>query len=461
MGCIFSTEAVDDGGVLGIPVQASEVYVFVPGLRNPKHIDLTELLKGYVSAGLAAKLQSLRSQIISIACKSGPAVKIRRRKSLDGSSVEVDLETALNSYLPVLVGLVTGGDKFGSDIEYPWTNVEDEHKETALASGYYELLSVLHLLGMLALQEANLCLTPRPSADGFNPKASEEDKRDAIDILLKAASYFECALSRVLPNISEHIKEKLPAELTEAMLKSLEKQALGQAVELQLGFAISNVKASLAVKRRLACEQVEVWEQAMENLVRVPLAEALRDKHILFVKWKLADAKAAAYYFHGLILDEGYEANAHAEALSCLKAAYAHLKESQKVRTEFSNMEPFTKVPPVWGPMKYLAERIPRETMSKGRIFKDNYSKEKFPASTPKLPEFPIALEADPFNLPPVDPAWKRERGFEGRTSQNRDLPSFLATKKSLSKTQLPVSDLRRAGPMDPALVVSEMVQAR
>lgn len=34
-----------------------------------------------------------------------------------------------------------------------------------------------------------------------------------------------------------------------------------QAVELQLGFAVVNVKASLAVKRRLACEQVEVWEE--------------------------------------------------------------------------------------------------------------------------------------------------------------------------------------------------------
>jgi hypothetical protein len=34
-----------------------------------------------------------------------------------------------------------------------------------------------------------------------------------------------------------------------------------QAVELQLGFAIGNVKASLAVKRRLACEQVEVWDE--------------------------------------------------------------------------------------------------------------------------------------------------------------------------------------------------------
>jgi len=46
-------------------------------------------------------------------------------------------------------------------------------QETALGSGYYELLSVLHLLGMLALQEANACLTPRPPADGYTPKATE------------------------------------------------------------------------------------------------------------------------------------------------------------------------------------------------------------------------------------------------------------------------------------------------
>lgn len=32
-------------------------------------------------------------------------------------------------------------------------------------------------------------------------------------------------------------------------------------MELQLGFAIDNVKASLAVKRRLACEQAKVWVQ--------------------------------------------------------------------------------------------------------------------------------------------------------------------------------------------------------
>jgi len=54
-------------------------------------------------------------------------------------------------------------------------------------------------------------------------------------------------------------------------------------------------------------------------------------------------SQAAAYYFHGLILDEGEEDNSHAEALSCLKAAHAYLKESQKARKEFGDTEPPTK----------------------------------------------------------------------------------------------------------------------
>lgn len=34
-----------------------------------------------------------------------------------------------------------------------------------------------------------------------------------------------------------------------------------QGVELQLSFAVDNIKASLAVKRRLACEHVQVWKE--------------------------------------------------------------------------------------------------------------------------------------------------------------------------------------------------------
>lgn len=88
MGCIFSSDATDDGGILELPLLSGEVYVFVPGFREPTQNDLTELLKGSVSAALATKLQSLRSQVI--AASSGttvPGMKIRQSKlSLDGKA---------------------------------------------------------------------------------------------------------------------------------------------------------------------------------------------------------------------------------------------------------------------------------------------------------------------------------------------------------------------------------------
>lgn len=83
----------------------------------------------------------------------------------------------------------------------------------------------------------------------------------------------------------------------------------------------------------------------------------------------------------------------------------------------------------------------------------------RMPGTIPKLPEFPIALEADPFHLPPVDSSWKKERGYEPRPSLTPDIPSFLARKNS-AQTR-PVSDLRREGAMAPPLIVSDMVQAR
>jgi hypothetical protein len=34
-------------------------------------------------------------------------------------------------------------------------------------------------------------------------------------------------------------------------------------------------------------------------------------------------------------------------------------------------------LPPIWGPMKHLSERIPREALSKARIFRDIYNEEE------------------------------------------------------------------------------------
>lgn len=39
-----------------------------------------------------------------------------------------------------------------------------------------------------------------------------------------------------------------------------------QAVDIQLGMAIDSAKATLAVKRRLACEMVKYWQQVLKDL---------------------------------------------------------------------------------------------------------------------------------------------------------------------------------------------------
>jgi hypothetical protein len=53
--------------------------------------------------------------------------------------------------------------------------------------------------------------------------------------------------------------------------------------------------------------------------------------------------QAAAYYYHGLILDENPEDVSHAQALACLQGAHAFLKEGQRTRTKFVNTAPITR----------------------------------------------------------------------------------------------------------------------
>jgi hypothetical protein len=86
----------------------------------------------------------------------------------------------------------------------------------------------------------------------------------------------------------------------------------------------------------------------------------------------------------------------------------------------------------------------------------------RLPVTTPELPVFPLALTAEEYDLPPVDPAWEKESGYEGRPNLSSDLPAFLA-KRDLNPKQNGVkSDLRRARPMAPTvLAIPQMVQAR
>ncbi|KAK8627829.1 hypothetical protein V6N13_135427 [Hibiscus sabdariffa] len=55
--------------------------------------------------------------------------------------------------------------------------------------------------------------------------------------------------------------------------------------------AIDSAKATLAVKRRLACEMVKYWQQAQDNIMNLPLSNGWGEKHRHFIKWKYVEAK--------------------------------------------------------------------------------------------------------------------------------------------------------------------------
>lgn len=305
----------------------------------------------------------------------------------------------MEEYLPIILGLTKDGSELEDKIQFAWMNQEDDAEETTLASAWYEALSVLHMMAMLRLSQANSLLLPKTSLEGYHAKVSEENKRASVEIFLKAAGYLECAMQHILPRMSPEKRKGLPLDLSESVLKATCMQALGQAIDVQLGLAIDSPKATLAVKRRLACEMVKCWHQAHESLADLPLLDGWGEKHGLFVKWKHMEAKAAAYYYHGLILDEGNSEKSHRTAAAALQTAEESLKESRAVCEAFHAASPVSRSPAMWGSMKYLHDKIHKDSSCKVRINKDLYSS-NVDTALPELPDFAVALKPEEYRLP-------------------------------------------------------------
>ncbi|XP_039138692.1 uncharacterized protein LOC120276017 [Dioscorea cayenensis subsp. rotundata] len=415
MGCLVSTPE-DEGGNRRKSGNIGEVAVFVPGLRIPKSVDFSQSLGDSLSKSLVERLSALRARIVVMAAQEAPKATKPKRKTATqhGGSSFSDLLQALEDYLPVLLGLVKDGNNLKDKVHFAWINQEDDAEETVMASAWYEVLSVLHLMAMLCLSEANALLLPKMASDGYQQKTSEEGKRASVDIFLKAAGYLDCAIRHVLPQIPPETRSELPIDLTERVLRALCMQALGQCVDIQLGMAIDSPKATLAVKRRLACEMVKYWKQAQDDITHfssLSFSNGWGQKHWLFVKWKYLEAKAAAYYYHGLILDEGNTEKSHGMAVAALQAAEEFLKEGKKTCENFNATIPISRSPYLSGSMKYLSEKIPKDTASKVRINRDLYSHERIIETAPTLPDFALALKPDDYQLPPVDPSWNKDDG--------------------------------------------------
>ncbi|XP_030942977.1 uncharacterized protein LOC115967928 isoform X1 [Quercus lobata] len=405
MGCLVSTPN-DSGGKN--PKNVGEIMVFVPGLRIPKPVDFVLPLDDGLSKNLVERLSALRTRIVVMAGQEAPrSAKSRRTATQHGGSTLADLQQALEDYLPVLLGLVYNGNKLQHKLQFSWVNQEDDAEETTMSNSWYEVLSVLHLMAMLTLSQANFLLLSKASTDGYQSKVSEECSRTSIDLLLKAAGYLDFAVKHALPQFPPEERKDLPLDLAEEVLEALCLQALGQVVDIQLGMAIDSIQATMAVKRRLACEMVKYWHQAQENIVNLPLANRWGEKHKLFVKWKHNEAKAAAYYYHGLILDEGKTERFHMMAVAALQAADQFLKESKKACESFNITPPLSRNPPVWRTSsKYLSEKIAKDIASKVQMKRDTLNHESIEQTAPALPDFALSLKPDEYSLPSVDPSW-------------------------------------------------------
>ncbi|XP_062220820.1 uncharacterized protein LOC133920158 isoform X3 [Phragmites australis] len=407
MGC-FSSKPNDAGAIRRRPGSIGDVAVFIPGLRVPESLEMSQPLDDGLPRRLTERLAALRSRIVVMAAHEALSVTRPRKRTFTqhGGSTSADLLRALEEYLPVLLELIK---EAGSDLEdkivFSWMNQEDDAEETALPSAWYEVLSILHMMAMLRLSQANSLLLPKTSLEGYHAKVSEDNKRASVEIFLKASGYLECAIQHVLPRLSPENRKGLPVDLAEGVLKAICMQALGQAIDVQLGLAIDSPKATLAVKRRLACEIVKCWQQAHESMADLPLIDSWGEKHRLFLKWKYIEAKAAAYYYHGLILDEGNTEKSHKMAVAALQSAEEFLRESKDVCETFHAAPPVSRSPPVCGSMKYLHEKIQKDSSSKVRINKDLYSNDSIHEAVPALPDFAVALKPEEYRLPLTEDA--------------------------------------------------------
>ncbi|KAI6692249.1 hypothetical protein NL676_019959 [Syzygium grande] len=357
MGCAASVCMGGGRKKLSIP----EIAVFVPSMRVPVQSNLQRALKGLVPRYLVDRLSELRNQILLLA------------EDTDGSATN-ELKEALEEYLSLVIGLTKKEQSLKESVEFKWKNLGDGRQEASVANSCEDCFR--------RLQEGRCRL------------------------VVEGIGYLEFCIREVLIRIPPELKERLPKDLQGGVLEATYIQALGQGTEIQLGLAVESQKASLSVKRRLACEQLTYLSQAHTCLSEGDLSHGYGKKQQLFIKWKYLEAKAAAYYYHGLIFDKGNELSCHISAVCCFLAAEELLAESKKACLTFCLADPVSRIPPLWGVMKYLYQKIPEVASRKSQTYGYLLEQEKSLQTLPDLPEFQLSLRPDDYELPEIDPAW-------------------------------------------------------
>nr|GEW65936.1 BRO1 domain-containing protein BROX homolog [Tanacetum cinerariifolium] len=283
-------------------------------------------------------------------------------------------------------------------------------------------------MAMLTSMEANSKLIPdKPvSSESVDSVESTNNIRSAVDLLVKETGYLQFYLREILVKIPPHIKMKLLVDLQSSVIEAAYIQALGHATEMQLALAVGCKNATLSVKRRLACEQLSYFGQAHYCLSTCDNLNGYGKKHMSFIKWKYLEAKAAAYYYHGLVTDKGTEPSCHISAMCYFLAAKEILTEIKKAGLNFFLTLPITRAPAAWGAMKHLNKKILETATKKSQMYAYLLEEENLDV-LPDLPEFELSLKADEYQMHDKDAAWESKK----RVIPNKTLKTHLTDEEA------------------------------
>ncbi|VAH56957.1 unnamed protein product [Triticum turgidum subsp. durum] len=375
-----------------------EVAVFIPTIRVPVATDVVQPLRGLVSKELVDRLATLRSNVVALAEDIYHG---------DMSAVS-ELQRALEEYLPVVLGLTAKESRLEASVQFSWRTIDDLMRggfiqECCLASAWYEVLSVVHMMAMLALFEANLKLIPRDGQNGAEKKVSEDSKKDVVDSLLRASGCLDYSVHHILVQIPAQIKKSFPSYLQEGMLEAISIQSLAQA-----HYCLSGCDTSDSYGKKLLLFLKWKWMDAKVARITTQTLKLLICD-IINTMFHLITFQAVAYYYHALVLDKGSEPTNHISAVCCLSAADDILAESKRACLSFCLANPITRVPPPWGIMKNMHKKIPDVAYKKFQIYGHLFEQDKKSAlqSLPDLPEFPLSLRPEDYEFPGTDSIWE------------------------------------------------------
>ncbi|KAL5207010.1 hypothetical protein ABZP36_031445 [Zizania latifolia] len=123
-------------------------------------------------------------------------------------------------------------------------------QECCISSAWYEVLSVVHMMAMLALFEANLMLIPKNGQVRGERKVSKDAKKDVVDSLLKASGCLDYSVHHILAQIPAQVKSLYKDDNFDQKFSLTIASNSGLSDISQLEAKIERMDAQLAAKDR-------------------------------------------------------------------------------------------------------------------------------------------------------------------------------------------------------------------